>query len=122
MHNEIIIRHLKKQDLLPLLKIIRHTWKFDNFSSPKIAQKLSQYYLYSYLTDQTDIFVAEISGKMVGIIMGKNISKYKTPKIETKKATQTKTHMRKKTTETFSSSGSYFPKRKGIKAKVPQRT
>lgn len=80
MHNKIIIRPLKKQDFLPLLKIIRYTWKFDDFSSPQIAQKLSKYYLYSYLSDQTDILVAEILGKTVGIIMGKNISKYKIPR------------------------------------------
>lgn len=57
--------------------IIRKTWNYDKFSSPKTAARLARVYLNSCLANQTFTRVAVVNGQPVGIIMGKHIGKYK---------------------------------------------
>lgn len=59
--------------------IISKTWKYDELCNHKTARLLSKVFLYSCLTNQTFIKVATIENIPVGIIMGKNILKYRCP-------------------------------------------
>lgn len=77
MENKVIFRQYKKQDDKYLKDIIRQTWQYDKFCTPKIANKLSKLYLYSCLSNQTYTQVALINDIPIGIIMGKDIKKYK---------------------------------------------
>lgn len=70
-------REFRKEDTPALEAIIRQTWNYDKFVSPKTAQKLARVFLSSCLTNQTFSQVALENGKPVGIILGKNISAHK---------------------------------------------
>ncbi len=72
-------REFRKEDTPALEAIIRQTWNYDKFVSPKTAQKLARVFLSSCLTNQTFSQVALENGKPVGIILGKNISAHKCP-------------------------------------------
>lgn len=72
--NEINMRNYKKSDAKKIQDIIRQTWKYDLFCSPKTADKLARVYLYSCLNNQTFIRVATINDMPIGIIMGKEIN------------------------------------------------
>lgn len=76
---QITLREYQKQDFQVLENIIRETWHFDEFSSPKTAKKLARVYLSSCLANQTFSCVALENDMPVGIILVKNIEKYKCP-------------------------------------------
>lgn len=79
MQESIILREFQKQDTAVLANIIRKTWGYDKFCSPKTAEKLGHLYLHSCLANQTFTQVAVIDGKPAGIIMGKNIKTHRCP-------------------------------------------
>lgn len=74
---EIILRELRKEDMSVLENIICETWHYEEFSSPKTAQKLARVFFYSCLTNQTFSRVALVDGLPVGIILGKDVSTHK---------------------------------------------
>lgn len=79
MENKIILRELRKTDFSALEDVVRKTWNYDRFATPKAAKKLAKVYLASCLTNQTYAQIAEVNGKPVGIILGKNIEKHHCP-------------------------------------------
>lgn len=80
MSNQTIqYRPFQPSDYKPLEDVIRKTWGYDKFCSPKIAKKMSKLYLASCLVNQTYTCVAVNNGEPVGIIMGKNEATYKKP-------------------------------------------
>ena len=74
---QIELREYQKQDFKALETIIKETWHYDDFSSPKIAIKLAKVFLSSCLTNYTFSRVAVVDGNVVGIIMVNNIAKHK---------------------------------------------
>ena len=70
--NTIRFRTIKTSDYKALEKIIRDTWEYEKFCSPKIAKEMSRIYLASCLATQTYNLVALNNEQPVGIIMGKN--------------------------------------------------
>ena len=50
---QIELREYQKQDFKALETIIKETWHYDDFSSPKIAIKLAKVFLSSCLTNYT---------------------------------------------------------------------
>lgn len=74
---DVIIRDYKIDDREYIEKIIREAWDFEKFSSIKMAKKLSKIYLANCLGNQTFIKVAEVEKRPVGIIMMKNLVKYR---------------------------------------------
>ncbi len=79
MSEKIVLREYQKTDHKALERIVRETWKYDRFCSPKTAAKMAKVYLNSCLTNQTFTKVAEINGEPVGIIMGKDIHNHQCP-------------------------------------------
>lgn len=75
----IEIREYQKQDVKALEHIIRETWNYDKFSSPKTASKLANVFLSSCLSNQTFSRVAVLDGVPVGIILGKDIRMHRCP-------------------------------------------
>ena len=73
MQNNVKLRELKKQDIPALEDVIRKTWDYDKFATPKTARKLAKVYLATCLTNQTYTRVAEVDGVPVGLIFGKDI-------------------------------------------------
>lgn len=76
---QIELREYQKQDFKALETIIRETWHYDDFSSPKTAIKLARVFLSSCLTNYTFSKVAVIDGNVEGIILANNIAKHKCP-------------------------------------------
>ena len=76
---KIELREYQKQDFKTLETIIRETWHYDDFSSPKTAIKLAKVFLSSCLTNYTFSRVAVVDGKVAGIILANNIAKHKCP-------------------------------------------
>ena len=76
MEHSLILRELKREDLPALQDVIRKTWNYDKFATPKTARKLAKVYLASCLTNQTYTQVAEVDGIPVGLILGKNKEKH----------------------------------------------
>lgn len=77
--NNIKFREFRKEDQKYLEDIVRKTWNYDKFCSPKIAKKMAKTYLLNCLANQTYTKVAIINNKPVGIIMGKKIKDFKCP-------------------------------------------
>ena len=75
----ILLRDLKWDDLKALEDVIRVTWNYDRFASPKTAKKLAKVYLASCLANQTFSRIAEADGLPVGIILGKDIENHHCP-------------------------------------------
>lgn len=75
----IELREYQKQDFKDLETIIRETWHYDDFSSPKTAIKLARVFLSSCLTNYTFSRVAVMDGNVEGIILANNIAKHKCP-------------------------------------------
>ena len=63
------LREYQKNDFIALKNIIRKTWRYDEFSSPKTASRLADVFLRSCLTNYTFSRVAVLNGKPVGIIL-----------------------------------------------------
>ena len=76
---QIELREYQKQDFKALETIIKETWHYDDFSSPKIAIKLAKVFLSSCLTNYTFSRVAVVDGNVAGIILANNITKHKCP-------------------------------------------
>ena len=68
------LREYQKNDFIALKNIIRKTWRYDEFSSPKTASRLADVFLSSCLTNYTFSRVAVLNGKPVGIILVKDIA------------------------------------------------
>lgn len=79
MKNNVKLRELKKQDLPALEDVIRKTWDYDKFATPKTARRLAKVYLATCLTNQTYTRVAEVDGVPAGLIFGKDIEKHHCP-------------------------------------------
>lgn len=79
MKEPMILREYQNSDHKALEDVVRETWKYDRFCSPKTAKKMADVYLNSCLVNQTFIRVAEMNGEPVGVIMGKNIQDHKCP-------------------------------------------
>lgn len=75
----ITLREYRKEDFRVLQDIIRKTWHYDDFSSPKTAQKLARVFFSSCLTNYTYSRVALDNEKPVGIILVNNKAKHKCP-------------------------------------------
>lgn len=76
---KIEIRTYHKEDFKPLQNIVRETWHYDAFCTPKTANKLAAVFLSSCLTNHTFSRVALADGKVVGVILAKNIRKHHCP-------------------------------------------
>lgn len=79
MSETITLREFQAEDVPALSNIIRKTWGYDKFCSPRTAQKLARLYLYSCLANQTFTQVALAGNTPAGIIMGKNIKTHRCP-------------------------------------------
>lgn len=75
----IYFRKIKKSDYKALEKIIRDTWEYERFCSPKTAKQMAKLYLAGCLADQTFTCVAVNNEEPVGIIMGKNKKNFHAP-------------------------------------------
>lgn len=73
------LRPFQKEDSPILEEIIRKTWHYDDFCSPKTAGKLAKIFLLSCLANQTFSRVAISDGVPVGILLGKNSAVHKCP-------------------------------------------
>lgn len=73
------LREYQKNDFIALKNIIRKTWRYDEFSSPKTASRLADVFLRSCLTNYTFSRVAVLNGKPVGIILVKDIARHTCP-------------------------------------------
>lgn len=76
---QIYLRKYYEEDFEQLKEIIRETWHYDEFSSPKTASKLAEVFLSSCLTNYTFSKVAVLNGKVVGIILVRDIKNHKCP-------------------------------------------
>lgn len=76
---KITLREYQKEDFKALEKIIKETWHYDDFSSPKTAQKLARAFLSSCLTNQTFSCVAIHNDVPIGIILVNIKAKHKCP-------------------------------------------
>ncbi len=79
MSEHLILREFQKSDRPALENVVRETWQYDRFCSPKTAAKMARLYLDSCLCNQTFTRVAEADGVPVGIIMGKDIRNHTCP-------------------------------------------
>lgn len=79
MASKIILRELRKADFKALENVIRKTWNYDKFATPKAAEKLAKVYLSTCLANQTYARVAEVDGIPAGLILGKNIATHHCP-------------------------------------------
>lgn len=77
--DNIIFREYRKEDREYIEDMIRKTWNYDKFCSPKVAKKMAKTYFINCFANQTYTKVATIENKVVGIIMGKQVKKFKCP-------------------------------------------
>lgn len=49
------LREYQKNDFIALKNIIRKTWRYDEFSSPKTASRLADVFLRSCLTTRENV-------------------------------------------------------------------
>lgn len=76
---QLELREYQKKDFKALETIIRETWHYDAFTSPRTAIKLARVFLSSCLTNYTFSRVAVVDGNVVGVILANNIAKHKCP-------------------------------------------
>ena len=76
---QIKLREYQTQDFEALEAIIRETWHYDDFSSPKTAIQLAKVFLSSCLTNYTFSRVAVVDGTVAGIILVNQTAKHKCP-------------------------------------------
>lgn len=79
MNTQVIFREYRDADYGALAEVIRETWNYDRFCSPKTAASIARVYLDSCLIQQTFTRVAEMDGIPVGVIMGKDIAHHRCP-------------------------------------------
>ena len=53
MENKVLFRELKDSDIPALEDVVRKTWDYDKFATPKAAKRLAEAYLSTCLSDQT---------------------------------------------------------------------
>ena len=76
---QVQLREYHKSDFNELEGIIRQTWHYDEFASPKIATKLARVFLTSCLTNYTFSRVAvssECRGKGIGKMLFQSALEY----------------------------------------------
>lgn len=76
---QIKFREYQEEDFEVLESVIRETWHYDEFSSPKTATTLARVFLSSCLTNHTFSCVALVDEKPVGIILVKDIAIHRCP-------------------------------------------
>ena len=79
MNEQIALRPYRNTHRKALEAIVRETWKYDRFCSPRTARRLARVYLNSCLANQTFAQVAEVDGVPAGIILAKDISHHRPP-------------------------------------------
>lgn len=72
MQRSLTFRTYQNTDAPYLAQIIRKTWQYDRFCSPKTAGRMARLYLLSCLAGQTFNQVAVLDGAPVGVIMGRD--------------------------------------------------
>lgn len=72
----ITFREYQKQDAPLIEDIIRKTWEYETFCSPKVAKQMAKLYLASCLVEQDFTKVALWNDKSIGVIMAKSITKH----------------------------------------------
>lgn len=72
MDSTIILREYKPEDAACLADIIRRTWHYDRFCSPKTAKAMGRLYLMSCLKQQSFHRVAVKDGVPAGVIMARD--------------------------------------------------
>lgn len=64
-------RPLNKQDYSKLADLLKHTFQHDQLASKRNAKHMAYMFMYSCLAEHTYAQVAEVDGKIIGIVMGK---------------------------------------------------
>lgn len=77
MNKNIKFREIKESDYPIIANIIMKTWEFDEFCELKAAKELAKYYLYICLNDQTYTNIVTLNEIPIGVVMGKNLAKWK---------------------------------------------
>lgn len=72
MKKSVVYREFQSGDAPFLEDIIRKTWQYDRFCSPKTAKRMARLYLANCLAAQTFTQVAVLNGTPAGIIMGRD--------------------------------------------------
>lgn len=72
MEHTVTYRPFQPEDAENLENIIRNTWQYDRFCSPKTARRLARLYLANCCASQTYTQVAVKHGAPIGVIMGRN--------------------------------------------------
>ena len=80
---QIKLREYQTQDFEALEAIIRETWHYDDFSSPKTAIQLAKVFLSSCLTNYTFSRVAVVDGTVAGIILVNQTAKHTNVRFQT---------------------------------------
>lgn len=73
------LRPMTEKDFPKIESIIKSSWRYEDFCSPKVANKLAKSFLAGCLTDYTDSQVAIVDNKLVGVIFLKNSAIHRTP-------------------------------------------
>lgn len=68
----IVLREYQRQDFKTLADIVRKTWHYDKFCTPKTAERLAGVFLSSCLTNYTFSRVAVVEERPVGVILVKS--------------------------------------------------
>lgn len=72
MNNNVTYRAFRESDSKAIEGILRHTWKFDTFSSPKAAELTAKIFLLGVLSNHNYAYVAEKDNVPLGIIVVNN--------------------------------------------------
>lgn len=72
MEKKMVLREYQAGDAPFLEDIIRATWSYDRFCSPRTAKRMARIYLSHCLSRQTYTQVAVLDGVPAGIIMGRD--------------------------------------------------
>jgi GNAT superfamily N-acetyltransferase len=70
MSEQMLLRETTDGDHAALEKIVRETWRFDEFCKPRTASRLARAYLAACLNEQTCSLTALLDGEPVGVVMG----------------------------------------------------
>lgn len=76
---KLTLRTFEKGDTEAAVEIIRRTWHYDRFCNPGTARRLAKIFLLSCLANQTYTGAALQGDRLVGLIMGKDAGKHRTP-------------------------------------------
>lgn len=76
---KLTFRTFEKGDTEAAVEIIRRTWHYDRFCNSGTARRLAEIFLLSCLANQTYTRAAFQGDRLVGLIMGKDAGKHRTP-------------------------------------------